>query len=76
MQTPSGSARPSSPTQQKIKFVCKWGGTFSEPNGGIVYERGETRLCTVPRSINYPQLIFKLKELSGYDGLFDMRFAP
>lgn len=52
------AARSPRESADKIKFVCRWG-------VDAVFEGGETRLCTVPRSFTFPQLVAKLRELTG-----------
>lgn len=63
--------RPNSPG--KIKFVCRWGGDLRQDSQGrSVFEGGETRLCTLPGSVRYRDLVTKLRELTGFPPTVDV----
>lgn len=63
--------RPNSPGT--IKFVCRWGGDLRpDSQGRQAYDGGETRLCTLPGSVRYRELIQKLREITGFSAAVDM----
>ena len=63
--------RPNSP--DKIKFVCRWGGELRpDSQGRLAFDGGETRLCTLPGSVRYRELVQKLRELTAFSAAAEM----
>lgn len=43
-----------------------------DSQGRQTYDGGETRLCTLPGSVRYRELVQKLREITGFPSAVDM----
>ncbi|GFZ09562.1 octicosapeptide/Phox/Bem1p family protein [Actinidia rufa] len=68
---------PESP-KNKVKFMCSHGGKIlpRHTDGLLKYVGGETRIVSVPRDINFSELMKKLASISGGDIVLKYQLIP
>lgn len=72
--TTPGSHRSSNDENQRVKFLCSFGGSIlpRPQDGKLRYVGGETRIVSAPRDISYEDLMGKMREL--FEGAMVLKY--